>query len=390
MKFFFNSCSFYFSLWCIYLLQGTLYESGSMLSQVILALILAMSLMHAWRVRTTKLLYFKGYYLLLIMFTFYGILLLLTDGSHTQGLAIRPATINYTKAIYISLLPICSCYYYTKKGYLNNNTFPLWVCAFFIVAVAEYFRLQREVLEKFLTTDEDITNNMGYIFVGLMPCFLVFKKKLYKYIGIVACMLFVLFSMKRGAMIVGMVGVLIILYTDIKHFRGVRKNIFILLVGVVGFVVFSFLQDNLFQNDFFNQRIEQTMEGSSSGRDVIYSTLWNSYINKFNIFHQLFGMGADGTLKVTFNYAHNDWLEILINQGLVGVVLFFSYWIFFIRTVKDNRYSLIVRQVLFIIFVITFLRTLFSMSINDNSIFLCSALGFALADGFGMGITNKI
>ena len=36
------------------------------------------------------------------------------------------------------------------------------------------------------------------------------------------------------------------------------------------------------------------------------------------------------------NFAHNDWLEILTNQGLVGVVIYGFYWVCFMLTCRSR------------------------------------------------------
>ena len=57
------------------------------------------------------------------------------------------------------------------------------------------------------------------------------------------------------------------------------------------------------------------MEGGSSGRDELLTNSLDYYLNNESIIQQIFGLGANGTLSVAGNGAHNDWVELLVNQG---------------------------------------------------------------------------
>lgn len=384
-SFFRNPCNVYFSLWCLYLLQGTLYASGSIISQALLAIIIIISFKHfvdSFKIKD-KPIYFKGLTLLVLMYLVYGIFLFITDGLHTQA-RYSPPTYYYLKGYMISILPIYTCYIYARKGYLNTKMFQGWVILFVLVAIAEYFRLEREALEAFLENRE-ITNNMGYLFLALMPCMMIYEKRsILQYLGIGICVVFILMAMKRGAIIIGAVALALFMLYKLRSAKGYQK-ILVSVIVVLGMYLLARYVEKLMDNsDYFNRRIEQTLDGDSSNRDVIYSTLWRAYSEDANFCQLVFGRGADGTLKVHGVYAHHDWLETLTNQGLLGVVLFFVYWLNFLRTCRNDRFCRQSKFVLFLIFSIFGLKTLFSMSIGDMTIYVSSILGFALADGFGV------
>lgn len=382
----FNPCSGYFFLWMIYLMQGTLYETGSYLSQTTLLIILLISLWHAFFIFSRKHTpaYFKGLNFLVLMYTVYGILLFFTDGWITQGKSLQPLSMNYLKSYYISLLPIYSSFYYTKKGYLNEKLFKLWILIFALVATLEYYRNAREVMEAMISGDVDgIVNNIGYIFLSLIPCMLLFRKNLIiGYIGLAYCMYFIIMGMKRGAIIIGVIAVMLFIWFSMKSAKGIQRIGVTLLVGISLAIFSSFITNTMMENDFFMGRVEKTMEGYSSGRDEIYSSLWNNLIEETNPVTLFLGSGANGTLKIADNYAHNDWLEIITNQGILGIIFFLLYWFYFWRTLRCKKISLYARNTLFMIFTIYFIKTLFSMSINDMSIYVNSMFGYALADGF--------
>ena len=96
---------------------------------------------------------------------------------------------------------------------------------------------------------------------------------------------------------------------------------------------------------------------------------------------QLFGGGANHTLIVTDNYAHNDWLEILINQGILGILVYLFYWFKFWqeqRFCRNIKKLNLARTSLTICILASFLMTIFSMSYGDLPIGMSMAIGICL------------
>lgn len=381
-----NPCNYYFSLWSLYLLQGTLYTSGSLLSQVLLAIILLLSIKHLWILvrKKNKPVYLIGLTLLLVLFVVYGLIHIMFNGQYSPSISsIRPLTSSYLKTYLISILPIFSCYYYAIKKHLNEKMFQYWIIIFVIVAIAEYFRLQREVLSSLVEDREDITNNMGYIFLALFPCMMVYEKKpLFQYLGVTICTIFVILAVKRGAMLLMGVSIILFALYKMRVSKGIHRYLVILIIAVGLFYLYRFVEYRMANNQYFSQRIEETLGGDYSGRDHLYSDIIEAFITNSNAYQFFFGRGADGTLRITSNFAHNDWLEILTNQGVLGVVVFIIYWFLFYRTIKRYPYSRESRFTLILLLTVLGLKTLFSMSIGGMTIFTASILGYALSDGF--------
>lgn len=382
--FFRNPCNIYFSLFCLYLMQGTLYASGSIVSQVLLGVILLMSLKPFWTVLQSndKSDYFKGLSALVVMYVVYGVFLMVTDGSVTQGIYKHPRTMSYIKGYMLSLLPIYACYDYAKKGYLNAQMLRWWVIVFVIVATAGYYREQQNRLIK-LIMGEEVTNNFGYTFLSLIPVMLIFTRNpLLRYIGVGYCSVFVIMAMKRGAILILVLTLILFILKELRTSKGRTKFWVVVLVVLSVVFLVAFVQNMLESSDYFNHRIEQTVDGNSSGRDELYSTFVDAYFNNANISQILIGRGANGTLKVATNYAHNDWLETLTNQGALGFIIFFIYWMLFWKTSRNRCLSEKSRFALLLIFIIFGAKTMFSMSIGDMTIYVSSIFGYALADGF--------
>ena len=105
-----NICNFYIFLWCIYSLQGTLYESGSIISQMVLAILLVVSLFFVFyaNVKFEIPPYMKALNVMLVMFTIYGVALLLSP----EQLYVREDDVglvsnkDYLKSLYILFLSL--------------------------------------------------------------------------------------------------------------------------------------------------------------------------------------------------------------------------------------------------------------------------------------------
>lgn len=386
----FSSCDLYIFLWILYNLQGTLYASGSLISQVLLAVLLAWSVVNCFRLNSKDIahtIYFRGLNVLILLFTIYGLLLIIIGPELyiTEGTIEKVRNFVYLKEIYTSLLPIYSFFLFAKRGKLTEESLKKWFYIFIIIGTLQYVRSQRDAVLLAMMQGwkpKGITNNSGYIFVSLIPGLMLLRKKsMIQYLGLALCLFFIFASMKRGAIIVGVLSVILLFFYQLRY-SSHRKKIgvvcLIILVSIASYLAVMYMLET---NDYFNSRIQATLEGDSSHRDEIYSSLFRTFVYDTTFFQMLFGRGAWGTLTVSFNFAHNDWLEILTNQGLLGIIVFIYYWRCFLKNSKDINLSSESRICLCMILFICFMKTIFSMSYSDMSIYITSVLGLSLAGG---------
>ena len=372
--------------WVLYYLQGIVYSEGGAISITLLGMNLLISANCAlkvlqWKKKPT---YFKGFNMLMLLFTIYGFALIVSSPS-TLYYPISGKTMpsyNYIKSIYLSLLPIYPFYYYTKTGYLTVERLQIWGLVFLASVTLSYFQNQREVLEKLLESGskaEEITNNSGYLFLSCLPLLVLYRKKpLIQFAALAFVMAFIVMGMKRGAIIIGLISSIYFMWQAITKSKGKMRFLFIILsVGIcVGAVYFFIYQ--MSTSDYMMHRIESTMEGNSSGRDKLFSHFWKYFTEEANSLHYLIGRGANGTLEIYYNYAHNDWLEIAVNQGILGLVVYVFYFLCFYNTWKHAA-NTDAKNILALTFLIFFAKTIFSMSYADMTYVSTSILGYALA-----------
>ena len=374
----------YILLWFLYELQGLLWTEGNLLSQVIILTLNAMSIYYLWMVNMkvpNQPSYIYAMNVLLLMFFFYGVVYVL-EGEHFYLGVTVSKPFNYLKGIMNSLLPIYVFYYFAWKGVLSKRYMQVLTFFFFIVVIISYWSYDmdsRSILAESGVERDGIVNNMGYEFLCLFPILTFSNKRPFlQYVGIICVMTFILMGMKRGAILIGalcMVWFLLEMFRTAKRY----KKLLIVVVSVAAVILMSYLVWHLLQtSDFFNQRLQSTIEGNLSGRNLLYATSFNYFLYDTTLFQFLFGSGANATLEVSMNYAHNDWLELAINQGVLGVVLYAVYWVCFFRawrSMSDNRLVAFAFGLLLLIY---FMRTFFSFSYGDMNIYSTSVLGFCL------------
>jgi O-antigen ligase len=135
----------------------------------------------------------------------------------------------------------------------------------------------------------------------------------------------------------------------------------------------------MMNSDYLVSRIAKTLEGDTSNRDIIYAAAYNTWLNAENIHNTIFGFGTDGTTHLIGIRAHNDWLEILIDFGILGIFFYFSFLSSIVRTIWRNKHNHLLFYTLLAVFFIWFSKSLVSMGFtNDIFSFLAMEIGIVL------------
>lgn len=382
----FSFCNIYIILWLVYYLQSMVFgRVGTIYSQVIILFLTIVSIYYMFYALIHYKLnpYLKVLTIFIALLTVYGFVLLTGSNSlSTHRASESVSSYTYLLGLYNSLLPIYPFYVFTRQGTLTRASLRWWTLPFLVVVLLQYNLDHQAALLRALEAGSDrdeFTNNVGYEFLAIIPLLAFFSdKKVIQYAGLAYVMVFLLLAMKRGAILIGAICVVYFLWYSMSRTKGIRK-LFVVVLSVAVIVVGYFAVMNLLENsEYFLYRLEVTQEGGTSGRDEIYSLFFNHFINESDLFELLFGNGAYGTLKVFQRLAHNDWLELAINQGLLGVVVYLVYWFKLYKTVRSARFNDEIHLAITLLFIIFLLRTFFSMSYGDMSIYATSCLGYCL------------
>lgn len=375
-----NQVNIYTLIWCLYNLQGLLYAEGGSLSKGLGAIFLVVSSYYFIKVVSVRnlprpLSYFS---ILVVLFGVYGVIRVNASPDGWVGGMSAPTT--FLKVYEMSILPIFAFYYFAKKHLIGVRWFTWITIVYTIVALLQYYYHQVVLLEKFNL--EEVTNNSGYFVLSLFPLVVFHKKRpLIQYGWAFLIFSLVVLSYKRGAMLIGAIA--LVYWTVSLSSHSKRRNRWVFVIGGIVVIVLA-VQFFLRQMDtsmYLQQRIEQTSEGDMSRREIMYPLYYNYFFSNANGVQLIFGYGADGLRKYLGSYAHQDWLQVLFDLGVVGFTFLLLCWISLIKFVVSTRRlqiaSLTNMVALFVI--IYFMKSLFSMSINSMPLFATSVLGYALA-----------
>lgn len=243
-----------------------------------------------------------------------------------------------------------------------------------VISISMFF-----VIMSLMTMENENSYGGGYLSLVTLPVFLHFTRNRSLSIQILCCCaitILVLMSMKRGDILACVLS--LIVYFSIIQKRNEKFDFKVvvgfLFVAAVGYFVYEYLMQN---SPVFAWKIQQTLEGDSSGRDDIYSDIWSYFLNS-PLDVKLLGGGFDASVKIAGIRAHSDWLEVLSCEGVLGTTIYLGSVLSFfkqIRRCKNNSD----KAVLSVILTIWLVKSVFSMFIfSQPTIILFALAGYIL------------
>lgn len=376
----------YMVVFALYSIQGSLGNIGAALGVPLLLVIVSIGLYFMFYVNThLKTTHFiKAVNILIVLLSLYAIYYIAFDDTvyvlkKTAEYVVVDKT-STIKNVYLSFLPLYIYYWASKKNMIDEK----WLKRFFIlwvfVSVVSFFQFQKSIIQYNIFNSiesEGITNNMGHEFLTLIPFLLIipftFRTK-YLFLSLLSIMAFS--SFKRGTIILLVVFLIIFIFHEIRS-SSVKIKIRLFVLTVIFLMIMSYFVYNLFEeSEYLQSRLESTLEGYSSGRDGIYAILLDHFTEKASFIQKLFGNGTDYTVYLCGNWAHNDWLELLTCQGILGISAFVYY---FLALAQDNMrmFNKSLRVGLYMVLLMFSFLSLVSMSYPNFSttVFIGFCLG---------------
>lgn len=363
------------ALLAVYFLQGILYASGGIFSQILVALyLLICGIYFVKTIIIKKSAKVSNSIALFIIVLGVSFLLSVKTRYTWSGDAIQ--SFNNYKAICLALLSFFPFYYFAVLGKIQVKTmiliFVMWLC----ISMFRFYYLRDSIIAESNIDTDQIVNNTGYLFVLLLPYAMLINNKLLKICSLVVCMLFVISASKRGAILTGLASLCVMFYYSLRRAKSIGNKIVILfsvvIIGGLGYYLYE-------KNTYLVSRFENLAEGNSSGRDYIYATIWDNWLNAL-IENQILGQGFNASVDIAGKLAHNDWLELLSSLGIVGVIIYLYIFITFFRfnvKVKNEKSHIMLMMIL----TIWFTTTLFSMAYtNENFYILTLLMGYCIGD----------
>lgn len=181
-------------------------------------------------------------------------------------------------------------------------------------------------------------NSFPYKFAILIPFFFL-KKSKFNIPLVIICVVSILIVGKKGPLLAGSIAA-VFTFIFSNHYKGR----FILYGSYAVFIFlfyFTFVDDSILTtleyrlNPAMHYNAEDTASFYLSGRDNIWNTIIAGF-NRSDFMAQMFGHGNTGILNWLPRLglpgnAHNTWLEILYNYGILGVLVYLSFYIYLFK-----------------------------------------------------------
>lgn len=378
----------FFLGWWLYFTQGIVGLRGN-IAPIILVVMLAWSFYYYYKVMASAnvnpLLKTMNY--IFLLYIVYGLVLIIAPPA--TG---RIAPFDYVKKISFSIIPIYGFYYIMRRISIKENGIILIIIGLLLSGIGEYLDGVRALQEKIMTegiaarSADEMINSSTYRFVPIIPLlFLIKKQEWFKYATLIVILIYSVMGVKRGPILMGAVGAVILIWDSFGKNAIHRIKLTHVVISVAAIIVgYYLLSKMIMSNDFFLSRLEMTLEGNSSGRDTIYSRYYSHFMSESNILVLLLGNGADSTLRLFGLYAHNDWLEIALNQGILGLIIYGCYYYQMVKYWIKAKPCHELFMCFGVLIITTFITSLLSMSINNQRIsaHVCLAYCIAMVDNY--------
>lgn len=174
----------------------------------------------------------------------------------------------------------------------------------------------------------------SYFCLMMMPFIFLLKGKrrtILFFVVIVA----ILLSAKRTGSIALIISFMLYILSRAKGFD--KKIGAIFLIGFLTIAIWVLF--SLFFSEYFELligRFESISEDKGSGRGDLFLMVWE-LILKSDTLELIFGHGYNSVVEVLEYSAHNDFLEVMYDQGIIGLGLYVYIYISLIRTIKKIK-----------------------------------------------------
>lgn len=234
----------------------------------------------------------------------------------------NPTKIFLNVSLWESVYFLFFCFAHKEKDTLRYSS--IFFTLLFI-PVTFYF-LKSNNLRMALTLGmTSMGNNMIFYAVLLLPWLLLLKKRSLRTIAVLAVTVLSLLSLKRSALII--LVVIDVFYFYLEYLSVSKKRLKQTVYGVIFLVAAALLLA------YFNERtgslavarMENLSEDEGSGRLERWYEVWDLFSSEESAALMFFGHGyraVEQFIGGEHQTAHNDFLEMMFDYGVVGFVLY--------------------------------------------------------------------
>lgn len=135
------------------------------------------------------------------------------------------------------------------------------------------------------------------------------------------------------------------------------------IVAAVGFV--AYWGEGLFNINDTLSGFSDDVDSGGNGRIEIWTTVLQRYASS-DIFHMMIGNGPHAVSKAVNLGGHNDFIEVLFDFGLIGIILYLSFWWSLIQRSKEFSTKSDIRLAYIVSLIVYAAASIFSNFINTQ------------------------
>ncbi len=239
-------------------------------------------------------------------------------------------------------------------------------------------------------------NSVYYVLLSL-PFPLCSNKRYVKYSSLILAIICVLMSFKLTALLAITVGLFFYIGADSKVNKGkysqkmLNRLCFALILCFVSVILVQIVGKRF--GSTVIEKIQQSYLSGGSGRTQIYTQVMQEQM-KSSIIDWVFGHGYDMVNDVVGISAHNDFMEILFDYGIIGFALYISLILSIVKKMKLLRklkYRLYPPMVLSFVFftILSMLSHLFLIRMYFQILMMFWGIIISVTDNEPMSIERK-
>jgi len=234
------------------------------------------------------------------------------------------------------LWPLCFTFAY-YVCYNNNKSFEflknLMVIIMLISSLLFYIiSMGRNALV--ITNISGLLVGVNYIYFPLLtlPWILLVKKEKIKNLLLLLLLFLSILSAKRSVVIIVVVVSVFYLLKSFKFNSRVKLLSSVLLLSILFCGIYFIIKKQNSHLEYIEHRFENIGESGGSGRTKIWSEVMYM-ISSSSFAEQIVGHGHNSVIKNRKGHksAHNDFLEVLYDFGLIGFIMYIIFIVFLIK-----------------------------------------------------------
>ena len=224
-----------------------------------------------------------------------------------------------------------------EKSYFTTDSFELSAVIIAIICnlmsvTTILGRSNIELLESMDLSQAVGAINSIYLVLSTFPfVFLISNNKLKFFLLILPIMAFIM-SGKTTCIASSLLCTAYFFFSTIMHSNSKIK---IFMMVIIVFYVIFYIGDSFVNFGSLLEGISLDLDSGGNGRINIIKNVLTHYMNK-GIINQILGSGFFAVATDTKLSAHNDFLEVLYDYGVVGLILFLVFWYQLIKKRKQQ------------------------------------------------------